>query len=82
MSNKPEFGYPQVTPGTALEQCVYCGDNFAESTESNYNFGPVYDPNGNEYEYVGASEPGTKLLHRRCYLKHRGKDSKSLTAFE
>jgi len=70
-----------------FERCVWCGIVFgAEDRDDdirgeeyppgiggglNYTYGPVRDRAGQQYESVGASEPGSYLMHVDCYFEYR-----------
>lgn len=69
-----------------FERCVWCGIIFgAEDRDDdirgeehppgigggvNHTYGPVRDRAGQQYESVGASDPGSYLMHVGCYLEY------------
>ncbi|QLH78639.1 hypothetical protein HZS55_15675 [Halosimplex rubrum] len=74
------------TIANGFERCVWCGIVFgAEDRDDdirgkehppgiggglNHTYGPVRDRSGQQYESVGASEPGSYLMHVDCYLEY------------
>jgi hypothetical protein len=74
------------TMDNGFERCVWCGIVFgAEGRDDdirgedhgpgidgglNYTYGPVMDKHGTEHEHVGASEPGSYLMHPDCYREY------------
>ncbi len=88
-----DFPYPRQPDGSTFEQCVECGTVFgAEDRKASrigagvhYTHGPVYTPDGTEYDCVTASPPGSYLLHEDCYkewkTEQRREANTQLTAF-
>lgn len=85
MSDGDGFDWSRTT-SNGFERCVWCGIVFgAEDRDGdirgeekspgigggvNYTYGPVRDRSGRQYETVGASSPGSYLMHIDCYLEH------------
>jgi len=69
-----------------FERCVRCGIVFGAEDRNddirgkehgpgigmgiNYTYGPVKNKNGNEYDHVEASPPGSYLMHPDCYREY------------
>jgi hypothetical protein len=80
-----DFEWPR-TISNGFERCVWCGIVFgAEDRDDdirreetppgigggvNYTHGPVRDRSGTEYASVGASPPGSYLMHTDCYIEY------------
>lgn len=88
-----DFPHARQPDDSVWEQCVQCGTIFgAEDRRAasigagvHYTYGPVYTPNGTEYECVTASPPGSYLLHESCYnewkTQQRREENTALTEY-
>lgn len=85
-----DFNYNNPTE-SGWDRCVWCGVIFGSGDETeeppgisgglNHTYGPVYDTDGAKYGFVGDTEPGSDIMHKKCYMEYRGEDSKELTEF-